>query len=158
MVFDRFQERSRRVLESAVQAAHALGHDAIGTEHVLLALIDEGGAAGKALVAAGAASDSVRREIERVSRRETGGPGTGPLPFMPRSKTVLEQALKAADELGHAHISPEHLLVGILRANEKRRSLWRRDNVSRKVLKRLGVRTDELSDSVLELLRAHTGP
>ena len=67
-------------MSAARQAAFDLGHDAIGPEHIVVALIEEEGAAGQALVAAGATRDRVRREIAAVSRRWTGSSRSGGFP------------------------------------------------------------------------------
>jgi ATP-dependent Clp protease ATP-binding subunit ClpC len=108
-MFERFTDRARRVVVLAQEEARMLGHNHIGTEHLLLGLISEGGG-----VAAQALRDypleTVRQQIDRGS--ETPG---GHIPFTPRAKKVLELSLREALQLGHNHIGTEHILLGLIR-------------------------------------------
>jgi ATP-dependent Clp protease ATP-binding subunit ClpC len=113
-MFERFTDRARRVVVLAQQEARDLGHNYIGTEHILLALIDEGhGVAAKALEAMGIGGDVVRRQVEEIIGRGQGA-SEGHIPFTPRSKKVLELSLREALQLGHHYIGTEHILLGLL--------------------------------------------
>jgi ATP-dependent Clp protease ATP-binding subunit ClpA len=114
-MLERFTDRARRVVVLAQAEARGLDHHYIGTEHLLLALLDEAdGIAAQALRRFGMSPSATREEvIARV------GTGTQPLksriPFTPRAKKVLEFGLREALRLGHHYIGTEHLLLGLLR-------------------------------------------
>jgi len=106
------------VLVLAQEEARLLNHNFIGTEHLLLGLIEEGdGVAAKALAGLGIDLEAVRAEV-----KDTIGPvassTTGSVPFTPRSKKVLELSLREAQQLGHDYIGTEHLLLGLVREGE----------------------------------------
>ena len=105
------------MLVLAQEEARLLNHSFIGTEHILLGLLSEGeGLAAKAL-------EALRIDLldARLKVEETIGPAgtapTGSPPFTPRSKKVLELALREALQLGHNYIGTEHLLLGILNSD-----------------------------------------
>jgi len=146
-MFDRFTDRARRVMQLARAEAVRLNHDYIGTEHVLLGLIQEGsGVAASVLRNLGVDLQRIRQEIERTVRRGTApAPRTGQLPFTPRAKKVLEFAIEEANSLGHNYIGTEHLLLGLLRETGGRAA---------KVMESLGIRLRDVREEVLELLGA----
>ena len=117
-MFERFTESARRVLTFAKEEACLLNHPFIGTEHILLGLIDEGeGVGARALEALGVSGEAVRGKVEE----EVGLPGTSPTsspPFTPRAKKVLELALREALALNHSSIGTEHILLGLVREGE----------------------------------------
>jgi Clp amino terminal domain, pathogenicity island component len=116
--FHRFTSSAREVVVHAQQEAHALSHNYIGTEHLLLGLLRvEDGVAAKALVSLQVEYAAVRAEVERVVGRGEGT-SAGRLPFTPRSKKTLELALRESLALKHDHIGTEHILLGLLRENE----------------------------------------
>lgn len=117
-MFERFTDQSRRVLVLAQEEARLLGHNFLGTEHILLGLLrQDDGRAAKALTALGVSLESARERVEH-----TVGPSdeqaSGTPPFTPRAKSVLELSLREALSLGHEHIGPEHLLLGLVREGE----------------------------------------
>jgi ATP-dependent Clp protease ATP-binding subunit ClpC len=114
-VFDRFTPRARTVIVLSQAEARLLRHDYIGTEHLLLALLQEPeGIAAQALEALGIDFDAVRaRAVQAVGEGIT--PPTGHIPFTPRVKHVLELALRESIALGHPNVGTEHLLLGMLR-------------------------------------------
>lgn len=119
-MYERFTEPARQVVILAREEARALKHGYIGTEHLLLGLLrlDDGGLAGRVLAALGIGIEHVRAEVVRIA-------GCGPevistssgLPFTPRSKKVLEFALREALGLRHNYIGSEHILLGIVKEN-----------------------------------------
>lgn len=117
-MFERFTARARNVITHAYREAADFHHDWVGTEHLLLGVLDEtDGIGADVLVSLGVDVDVVRREVEhRIGR------GTEELkkraPFTPRAKRVLELALREAIDLGHNYIGTEHILLGLLRLNE----------------------------------------
>jgi hypothetical protein len=117
-VFERFTDRARRVVVLAQEEARLLAHNYIGTEHVLLGLLREGtGIGARALASFDITLEAARNEVGL--RVETGGQApSGHIPFTPRSKKVLEYALREALGLGHNYIGTEHILLGLVREGE----------------------------------------
>jgi ATP-dependent Clp protease ATP-binding subunit ClpC len=110
-VFERFTDRSRRVLVLAQEEAHLLTHAFIGTEPILLGLIHEGeGIAAKALESLGITLEAVRGKVEETIGMAGSGPSAPP--FTPRAKKALELSLREALQLGHSYIGTEHMLSG----------------------------------------------
>jgi len=94
-MFERFTDRARRVVVLAQEEARDLGHNYIGTEHILLGLLREGdGVAARALEAVGIRLDAVRHEVKEIIGKGEGQ-SVGHIPFTPRAKKVLELALRA---------------------------------------------------------------
>jgi ATP-dependent Clp protease ATP-binding subunit ClpC len=143
-VFERFTDRARRVVVRAQEEARALNHDFIGTEHILLGLIDEGqGVAAKALESLGVSMEAVRQRVEDIVPPGQVEARTGHLPFTPRAKKVLELSLSEAKLLGHRYIGTEHVLLGLLREGE---------GVAAQILSGLGADLDGTRERVVQLL------
>ena len=99
-MFERFNDRARRVVVLAQEQARMLNHNYIGTEHFLLGLILEGeGVGAKALQSLGINTDDVRQQVEDLLGVGQQPPG-GHIPFTPRAKKVLELSLR---ETLHGH-------------------------------------------------------
>jgi ATP-dependent Clp protease ATP-binding subunit ClpC len=143
-VFERFTQRARRVLALAHDEANLLNHPFIGTEHLLLGLIEEGEGAGvQALAQLGISLDAVREKVkEAVAPSPTASAG-GSKPFTPRAKKVLELSLREAVQLGHNYIDPENILLGIVREGE---------GVAARVLVELGADLPRVRQKVLVAL------
>src|SRR5277367_3425434 len=117
-MFERFTDRSRRVVVLAQDQARMLNHQYIGTEHLLLGLIDEGeGVAARVLASLGIKQEMVRQRVEEIIGRGQQAP-SGHIPFTPRAKKVLQLALREALQLGHNYIGTEHILLGLIREGE----------------------------------------
>jgi hypothetical protein len=143
VMFRRFSPRAREVIISAQQEARALHHDYIGTEHVLLGLLrDREGVAGRALHVLGISPETAREQILDIIGEGKQEPA-GHIPFTPRTKKVLELAVREAAHLGHLYVGTEHILLGLVREG---------DGVGWHVLSRLGVTVPRLRDQVLELV------
>jgi hypothetical protein len=145
-MFARFTDRARRVIVLAQHEARSLGHGSIGTEHLLLGLLAEGGGvAALALRSLGLSLEEGRDRVEEIAGR---GQGTLPrhIPFTPRAKKVLELSLREALQLGHTYVGTEHLLLGLLAEG---------DGIPAQVLAGRGI-TDVLArERVRDLLRQH---
>lgn len=110
---DRFTESARRVSVLALQEARGLDHSAIGTEHLLLGLIGEGGAAAAVLRSFGLSLSSCRAHVREIDGRGAS-PVPGHLPFTPGAKRALANAVRESLALGHRHVDTGHLLLGVL--------------------------------------------
>jgi ATP-dependent Clp protease ATP-binding subunit ClpC len=147
-MFDRFTERARKVMGFARREAQRFHHEYIGTEHILLGLIQEGqGVAANVLKSMNIDLEKIRREVEKIVK---AGPAMEPsvqIPFTPRAKKVVELALEEASNLGHNYIGTEHLLLALLREQE---------GIAAHVLLALGVRLEEVRDEVIEFLGGPT--
>jgi ATP-dependent Clp protease ATP-binding subunit ClpA len=117
-MFERFTPRARRTVVLAQEEARGLGHNYIGTEHVLLGLLGvPDGVAARALDRFEITLSGVRDEV-RARVRAGGEPMSGHIPFTPRAKKILELALREALGLAHNYIGTEHILLGLLREKE----------------------------------------
>ena len=117
-MFERFTDRARRVIVLAQEEARMLSHGYIGTEHLLLGLIHEGGGvSGAALESLSITLDDARAQVVSIVPRGQE-PLSGHIPFTPRAKKILELSLREALDLGHGSIGPEHILLGIVREGQ----------------------------------------
>ena len=105
-MFERFTDRARRVVVLAQEDARVLNHDLVGTEHILLGLIHEGGGVGpRALESLGISLDVVRQEVEEIiGRGQHERPGS--IPFTPRAKKVLDLTVAEAAQLATTTSAP----------------------------------------------------
>jgi ATP-dependent Clp protease ATP-binding subunit ClpC len=142
-VFERFTERSRRVVVLAQEEARLLDHNHIGTEHILLGLLHEGeGVAGRVLTDLGVSLSEARDRVLDVIGRGPAEQPQGHIPFTPRAKKVLELALREALELKQSYIGTEHILLGLVREE---------DSLGAQVLAGLGVPLASVRRKVVEL-------
>jgi hypothetical protein len=115
-MFERFGDDARRVVVRAQEEARSLDHDYIGTEHLLLAMLNPGtgGIAAEALLAAGITPERARAEVLEIVG-PGGSPPSGHIPFTSRAKKVLELSLREALEVGDEELGSEHILLGVIR-------------------------------------------
>ena len=113
-MFDRFTDEAQRTITLANEESRALGHNYIGTEHLLLGLLRAGGLAESALRSAGVMLEPARGSVVEIIGYGNAPP-TGHIPFTPRSKKVMELSLREALRLKHNYIGTEHLLLGLIR-------------------------------------------
>ena len=131
---ERFTQRARRVLSLAHQEAERARNNNIGTEHLLLGLMDEeGGVAGRVLRELGMTSDRVREVIRRVTNSSTSFDPSR-VELASDTQQVLEHAVDEARRLGHHYIGTEHILLGLVRV----------DSAAMEVLRRLGVTAEQI--------------
>jgi ATP-dependent Clp protease ATP-binding subunit ClpA len=174
-MFERFTNGAREVVVAAQDEARQLGHDYIGTEHLLIGVLARPESRGRLLLAErGLTADQARADVkvligpgaidpealatigidlEEVRRRveEAFGPGAleptsrrcGRVPFTPRSKQALENALRAATKLKANAIETDHVLIGVLAVD---------DGVAVKILARAGLSAAAVRDEVESLL------
>ena len=115
-MFERFTDRARQVLILAQEEARGLGHNYIGTEHILLGLLREGeGVAARVLASRGVTLEGVRAQVVRIIGEGEEEVTAGQIPFTPRAKNVLEVAFREMIDLQPpAAIGTEHLLLGLV--------------------------------------------
>jgi len=150
-MFERFTDQARRVVVQAQEEARMLGHDYIGTEHILLGLLGEHeGPAAQALSSLGVSLDldAAREQVVEIAGAGTGQHG-GHIPFTPRTKKVLELSLREAQRLGDDHIGTEHILLGLVREGE---------GVGAQILARQGASLDRVQAQVLAAVRTPPAP
>ena len=142
-MFERFSDRARRVVVLAQEEARLLGHDYIGTEHLLLGLLHEGhGVAARALESLGVSLDAARPQVEEIIGRGQHPP-SGHIPFTPQARTVLELSRHVSSALGQNHIGTEHILLGLTREG---------DGVAAQVLVQLHAERKRVRQRVIELI------
>jgi ATP-dependent Clp protease ATP-binding subunit ClpC len=142
-MFERFTERARKVVVKAQDEARFLKQNYIGTEHLLLGLIDEKeGIASKVLQELNASLEDIRNSIKDAVT-EGSSESYEHIPFTPRAKKVLELSLREALQMGHNYIGTEHILLGLLREGE---------GVAARVLNSLGVNIENVKAKVKEIL------
>jgi ATP-dependent Clp protease ATP-binding subunit ClpC len=148
-MFERFTDRSRRVVVLSQEEARLLGHDYIGTEHLLLGLLAEDeSVSARALRALDITLDAARDQVRQII-----GPGHHEqperIPFTPRAKKVLELSLREALKLKSHHIGTEHLLLGLVTEGM---------GVGAQILVQLGTPLQAVRDKVIELAAAEPDP
>ncbi|SOC08991.1 ATP-dependent Clp protease ATP-binding subunit ClpC [Ureibacillus xyleni] len=143
MMFNRFTQRAQKVLQLAQEEAIRWKHESIGTEHILLGLIREGGGiAAKALEAIDVSPQIIESGIEELVGK--GQKDVGPIVhYTPRAKKVIELSVDESRKLGHAYIGTEHILLALIREGE---------GVAARVLANAGVSLNKARQQVLLLL------
>jgi ATP-dependent Clp protease ATP-binding subunit ClpA len=143
-MFGRFTDEARRVLVLAQEEARMLNHTRIGTEHLLLGLVQErDGTAAEALESLGISLDAVRQQVEKITGQVRDAPAASHNQYTLRAKKALDLSLREALQLGHHHIGTEHILLGLLRE---------REGPAAQVLGELGADLAQVRQQVLRLL------
>jgi len=142
-MFEQFTDKAIRVVMLAQEESRRLGHNMVGTEQLLLGLLGEGrNVAAKVLEKFEVTRDEAREEVEQIVGRGSGL--TSPeIPFTPKAKRVLENAVEESRQLGNNYIAPEHILLGLTRDE---------NGVAVTVLENLGVDRMELRTQVMREL------
>ncbi len=153
-MFDFFTRRLNRVMKLATAEAIGFRHEFLGTEHILLAMLREKGVAAIALASLKVDSEAVRREVESIVKRgpsDTFDPSDDyrgvMLPFTPRAKKGVEDAMDLAQQLGHTKIGTGHLLIGIVVSEQ---------GIAGQVFCNLGIGLDDVRARVRESLATNT--
>ncbi|MBN1484403.1 MAG: ATP-dependent Clp protease ATP-binding subunit [Chloroflexia bacterium] len=142
--FDRFTDRARKVLTLAQEEAELFNHRYIGTEHILLGLIREGGGmAARVLHEVGVELKKVREAVEFIVGRPERGQARD-RELTAQAKKALEFAVEEAHSMNHSHIGTEHLLLGLLRS---------RDNVASSILENVGANADQLRHRLAQVMQ-----
>ena len=142
--FRRWTPRARAALQHAVEEAARLGQTFVGTEHLLLGVLDGENLAVVALDALGADNTVLRDTlIERIGTHRAV-PGDG-LPFTPLARRALDRCLREALRLGHNYVGTEHLLIALAEG----------EGLATDVLHEAGVDADGVRREVIRLLARH---
>ncbi|BAU15347.1 ATPase AAA [Leptolyngbya sp. NIES-3755] len=142
-MFDRFTERTIRVVNAAQIEARRLGHNYVGTEQILLGLIaTRPSIAAQVLADLDITLEDAQEQVQAVIGRGSGLSQTD-IPFTPRSRYVLEQSMQEAQQLGHGRVEPEHLLLAIVQDDA---------GLATQILERLGVERTEVRINVLQAI------
>lgn len=137
-MYDRYTDRARKVMQLANQQALRFNLEYIGTEHVLLGLIEEGsGVAAGVLKSLDIDLSKIRLEIEKLVLRGRDTVGTRWLPQTPRVKKAIDYAIDESRSLNHNHVGTEHLLLGLLRDSE---------NVAAQLLMNQGLKFEQVRE------------
>lgn len=148
MFENRFTESAQNAINLAAESAMELGHNYVGTEHMLLGLIKEGdGVAAKILESNDINEENVTEAIREML--ETGEPVKEmPNSFTPRTKYVVQRSAVEARRLGHNYVGTEHLLIALLRETS---------SIAAKILISLGANPQKLYSDVLNMLSDDDG-
>jgi ATP-dependent Clp protease ATP-binding subunit ClpC len=139
-------DTASRVLEFAENDATALNHHYIGTEHIVLGLMRHADSHAAAVLASRTDLQSFRNAVTDMIGAGSAAPASSRLPFTPRAANVFRLAQREVEMYSHPQLTPEHLLLGILREGE---------GVAAHVLMRLG---SDLGDLIAEVSRSfHSG-
>ena len=138
----RYTERAEKVLAIAHSEAKRMGHQVVGTEHILLGLIQEGeGIAAQALIGMNLDLDKIRSQVEQITG--VSQPFKGEVGFTPRVKKVLELANEEAHRQEVNYIGTEHLLLGLIMEGE---------GIAARILANLNVGPERVWKQVVKLL------
>lgn len=139
-----FTPRAKQVLALSQQEAVRFNHDYVGTEHLLLGLINLGqGVAVSVLKSMGLNLDNLRLEVEKLSGNAGATKTKGELPYSPRLKKVLNLAALEAKNMNYNYIGTEHLLLGLLSEGE---------SAAAKILRNLNINPKEIKQEIMMAL------
>ena len=142
----RFTDDAQRVLSFAQEAALELGHDYVGTEHVLIGLTKvKNGVAAKALAELGIVTEDTFEAVEEQVGR--GNKKATSIYMTPRVKHVLELAVQVANRMNHNYVGTEHILLGLLSDG---------GGVAVGILRAMNIRTDDIVEAIRHILGSNT--
>ncbi len=139
--FAKFTERGQRALIAAQSEAARLGRTYVGTEHLLLGVLTDPGAA--ASVLKGVSLEGARNEILAILGRGTDSIEGKQMVYTPRTKKVIEQSVREARELKQNYVSVEHILLALMRE---------REGVAAHVLIKMGLDLNKAREELLHIL------
>ncbi|PKL91061.1 MAG: ATP-dependent Clp protease ATP-binding subunit ClpC [Candidatus Goldiibacteriota bacterium HGW-Goldbacteria-1] len=144
-MFDKFTDRARKVVAFAKEEAQRLGHDYVGTEHILLGIIkDGGGMAAAVMETLNIDLEKLKLEVEeKIVDSATSTMLAGEIPFTPVSKRAFQYAAEESQLMGHNYIGTEHMLLGLLKEE---------DGLASRVLKEVGVNYKKAKEMTINIL------
>ena len=117
-MFNRFNDRTRKVIMFANEESREYRHGYVGTEHILLGILKEGGSAARALNNAGASYEEVKRLFETFTGYGNVDVPQDEILLTPRAKRLVELSLIESRNLNQNYIAPEHLLLALIKEPE----------------------------------------
>jgi len=145
-MMQRFTDDAQRVLSFAQEAALELGHDYVGTEHVLIGLTKvKNGVAAKALEELDIVTEDIFEAVEEQVGR--GNKKATSIYMTPRVKNVLELAVQVANRMNHNYVGTEHILLGLLSDG---------GGVAVGILRAMNIRTDDIVEAIRHILGSST--
>ena len=145
-MMQRFTDDAQRVLSFAQEAALELGHDYVGTEHVLIGLTKvKNGVAAKALEELNIVTEDIFEAVEEQVGR--GNKKATSIYMTPRVKHVLELAVQVANRMNHNYVGTEHILLGLLSDG---------GGVAVGILRAMNIRTDDIVEAIRHILGSST--
>ena len=145
-MFEQFTERAKKSLALGRDHAVSMGHDYMGTEHLLIGILKEGTSIGaKVLKGLGFDLESVRRAIEAKSKPSSDTMVEGNLPMTPRMRKVLEASMKESRNMSSNFVGTEHLLLGLVNIHEC---------VAYQVLSDMGADREKVKNEVIKALES----
>ena len=145
-MMQRFTDDAQRVLSFAQEAALELGHDYVGTEHVLIGLTKvKNGVAAKALEELNIVTEDIFEAVEEQVGR--GNKKATSIYMTPRVKNVLESAVQVANRMNHNYVGTEHILLGLLSDG---------GGVAVGILRAMNIRTDDIVEAIRHILGSST--
>lgn len=145
-MMQRFTDDAQRVLSFAQEAALELGHDYVGTEHVLIGLTKvKNGVAAKALEELDIVTEDIFEAVEEHVGR--GNKKATSIYMTPRVKHVLELAVQVANRMNHNYVGTEHILLGLLSDG---------GGVAVGILRAMNIRTDDIVEAIRHILGSST--
>lgn len=143
-MYERFTDRSRRVMQLANKEAQRFHHDYIGTEHILLGITKESGCLAATIVESfGVDIGKVRMEVEKIVKSGPEMVTMGKLPYTPRAKKAIGHAIEESNSLNHNYVGTEHLLIGLSRGHK---------GIAAQVLVNLGLKLEDVRKAALSLI------
>lgn len=139
-MFEGFDHDARDVMEHAVCEAGRFNYEYVGTEHILLGLVKGSGVAIDILKNLNVDPREIRLEVEKIPSSSPDAVTAGELPFTPRAKRVIENAIEESRILNRSLVGSEHILLGLLRDSE---------NVAFQILTNLGLKIEGVRKQVL---------
>ena len=146
-MMQRFTDDAQRVLSLAQEAALELGHDYVGTEHVLIGLTKvKNGVAAKALEELGLVTEDIFEAVEQHVGR--GNKKATSIYMTPRVKHVLELAIQVANHMNHNYVGTEHILLGLLSDGS---------GVAVAILRAMNIRSNDIVEAIRSILGSNKG-
>ena len=146
-MMQRFTDDAQRVLSLAQEAALELGHDYVGTEHVLIGLTKvKNGVAAKALEELGLVTEDIFEAVEEHVGR--GNKKATSIYMTPRVKHVLELAIQVANHMNHNYVGTEHILLGLLSDGS---------GVAVAILRAMNIRSNDVVEAIRSILGSNKG-
>lgn len=149
MVFERFTDRAQNVIRYAQEDALQFKHGYIGTEHILSGILKEEGISKNILASRGVTLGAVKKLIYEIEGEGDIVLGKSEIPLTPRTKRILDLSLLEARNLGNNYISPEHILLALMKETE---------SIAYTILRGLSVDFNSLRKELIDSISSQGNP